>query len=53
VDPNVFKSVGYDPDVYTGFAFGLGVERVTMLKYGIGDLRMFFENDVRFLEQFS
>ncbi len=53
VDPNVFKAVGYDPDVYTGFAFGLGVERVAMLKYGIGDLRMFFENDVRFLEQFS
>jgi len=53
VDPNVFKSVGYDPEVYTGFAFGLGVERVAMLKYGIGDLRMFFENDVRFLEQFA
>lgn len=53
VDPNVFKAVGYDPEVYTGFAFGLGVERVAMLKYGIGDLRMFFENDVRFLEQFA
>nr|WP_272700438.1 phenylalanine--tRNA ligase subunit alpha [Desulfovibrio sp. Fe33] len=53
VDPNVFKSVGYDPEVYTGFAFGLGVERVAMLKYGINDLRMFFENDVRFLEQFA
>ncbi|MDP3428526.1 MAG: phenylalanine--tRNA ligase subunit alpha, partial [Humidesulfovibrio sp.] len=53
VDPNVFAAVGYDPEVYTGFAFGLGVERVAMLKYGIGDLRMFFENDVRFLEQFS
>ncbi|MFH1915455.1 MAG: phenylalanine--tRNA ligase subunit alpha [Pseudomonadota bacterium] len=53
VDPNVFKSVGYDPEVFTGFAFGLGVERVAMLKYGIGDLRMFFENDVRFLEQFA
>jgi phenylalanyl-tRNA synthetase alpha chain len=53
VDPNVFKSVGYDPEVYTGFAFGLGIERVAMLKYGIGDLRMFFENDVRFLEQFA
>ena len=53
VDPNVFKSVGYDPEVYTGFAFGLGIERIAMLKYGIGDLRMFFENDVRFLEQFA
>ena len=52
VDPNVFKSVGYDPEQYSGFAFGLGIERVAMLKYGIGDLRMFFENDVRFLEQF-
>ncbi len=53
VDPEVFKAVGYDPEVYTGFAFGLGVERVTMLKYGIGDLRMFFENDTRFLCQFA
>jgi phenylalanyl-tRNA synthetase alpha chain len=53
VDPNVFKSVGYDPEEFTGFAFGLGIERVAMLKYGIGDLRMFFENDVRFLEQFA
>ena len=53
VDPNVFRHVGYDPEAVTGFAFGLGVERVAMLKYGIGDLRMFFENDVRFLEQFS
>ncbi|WBF68685.1 phenylalanine--tRNA ligase subunit alpha [Desulfovibrio subterraneus] len=52
IDPEVFKSVGYDPELYSGFAFGLGVERVTMLKYGIGDLRMFFENDVRFLNQF-
>jgi phenylalanyl-tRNA synthetase alpha chain len=52
VDPEVFKKVGYDPEKYTGFAFGLGVERVAMLKYGIGDLRMFFENDVRFLNQF-
>ena len=53
VDPNVFKSVGYDPELYTGFAFGMGIERIAMLKYGIGDLRMFFENDVRFLEQFA
>ncbi len=52
VDPAVFTSVGYDPEVYSGFAFGLGVERVAMLKYGIGDLRMLFENDVRFLNQF-
>ncbi len=53
VDPAVFEAVGYDPEEYTGFAFGLGVERVAMLKYGIGDLRMFFENDVRFLWQFA
>jgi phenylalanyl-tRNA synthetase alpha chain len=52
IDPEVFKAVGYDPERYTGFAFGLGVERVAMLKYGIGDLRMFFENDIRFLRQF-
>ncbi|MBQ4567771.1 MAG: phenylalanine--tRNA ligase subunit alpha [Desulfovibrio sp.] len=52
VDPAVFAAVGY-PDEVTGFAFGLGVERVAMLKYGIGDLRMFFENDVRFLGQFN
>lgn len=53
VDPAVFEAVGYDPEEFTGFAFGLGVERVAMLKYGIGDLRMFFENDVRFLAQFG
>ena len=53
VDPAVFMAVGYDPEEFTGFAFGLGVERVAMLKYGIGDLRMFFENDVRFLSQFA
>ncbi len=53
VDPEVFKAVGYDPEECTGFAFGLGVERVAMLKYGIGDLRMFFENNVRFLGQFA
>jgi len=52
VDPAVFDAVGYDPEDVTGFAFGLGVERVAMLKYGIGDLRMFFENDARFLAQF-
>lgn len=53
VDPAVFEKVGYDPEIYTGFAFGLGVERIAMLKYGIGDLRMFFENDLRFLRQFA
>jgi len=53
VDPNVFDLVGYDKEAVTGFAFGLGVERIAMLKYGIGDLRMFFENDVRFLAQFA
>ncbi len=53
VDPNVFQSVGFDPEQCSGFAFGLGVERVAMLKYGIGDLRMFFENDVKFLGQFA
>jgi phenylalanyl-tRNA synthetase alpha chain len=52
VDPEVFKVVGYDPEEYTGFAFGLGVERIAMLKYGISDIRLFFENDLRFLEQF-
>lgn len=53
VDPAVFQKVGYDPEEITGFAFGLGVERIAMLKYGIGDLRMFFENDLRFLGQFA
>lgn len=52
VDPNVFEAVGYDSERYTGFAFGMGVERVTMLKYGINDVRLFFENDIRFLSQF-
>jgi phenylalanyl-tRNA synthetase alpha chain len=52
VDPAVYGFVGYDPDEVTGFAFGLGVERVAMLKYGIDDIRLFFENDVRFLSQF-
>ena len=53
VDPEVFKAVGYDPEQVSGFAFGMGMERIAMLKYGIGDLRMFFENDVRFLGQFA
>jgi len=52
VDPEVFKSVKYDPEVYSGFAFGMGIERITMLKFGINDIRLFFENDVRFLRQF-
>jgi phenylalanyl-tRNA synthetase alpha chain len=52
VDPEVFKVVGYDPEEYSGFAFGLGVERIAMLKYGISDIRLFFEGDLRFLEQF-
>ncbi|MCK9231683.1 MAG: phenylalanine--tRNA ligase subunit alpha [Syntrophales bacterium] len=52
VDPAVFENVGYDPEEVTGFAFGLGVERIAMLKYGINDIRLFFENDVRFLDQF-
>jgi len=46
------KMVGYDPDEYAGFAFGLGVERIAMLKYGINDIRLYYENDVRFLSQF-
>ncbi|MCI0574289.1 MAG: phenylalanine--tRNA ligase subunit alpha, partial [Myxococcaceae bacterium] len=52
VHPNVFSASGYDPREVTGFAFGMGVERLAMLRHGIGDLRMMFENDVRFLEQF-
>lgn len=52
VHPAVFENVGYDTDMYSGFAFGMGVERIAMLKYGINDLRLFFENDIRFLEQF-
>ncbi|MCE5242003.1 MAG: phenylalanine--tRNA ligase subunit alpha [Syntrophobacteraceae bacterium] len=52
VDPEVFKMVGYDPEEVTGFAFGMGIERVAMLKYGIDDLRLFYENDLRFLRQF-
>ena len=53
VDPNVLKNCGIDPNVYTGFAFGMGIERIAMLKYQVKDLRLFFENDVRFLEQFK
>jgi phenylalanyl-tRNA synthetase alpha chain len=53
VDPNVLDNCGIDSSVYTGFAFGMGIERITMLRYGIKDLRLFFENDVRFLKQFE
>jgi phenylalanyl-tRNA synthetase alpha chain len=53
VHPNVLKNCGVDPEEFTGFAFGMGVERVTMLRYGINDLRLFSENDVRFLRQFK
>ena len=52
VDPEVFRIVGYDPEEVTGFAFGMGVERIAMLKYGINDIRLFFTNDLRFLSQF-
>jgi len=53
VHPNVFKHVGIDSEKYAGFAFGIGVERLAMLRYGVNDLRLFFENDLRFLKQFS
>jgi len=52
VDPNLYHFVGYDPEKVSGFAFGLGIERICMLRYGINDLRSFFENDMRFLKQF-
>ena len=53
VHPNVLKMNGYDPEVYSGFAFGIGIERVAMLRYGIDDIRKFYQNDVRFLHQFK
>ena len=53
VDPAVFKMVGIDPEIYTGFAFGLGIERIAMLKYDIPDMRILFENDIRMLAQFK
>ncbi|NZA26334.1 phenylalanine--tRNA ligase subunit alpha [Luteimonas sp. SJ-92] len=53
VHPNVLRNVGIDPERHTGFAFGMGVERLAMLRYGVGDLRAFFDNDVRFLRQFA
>ena len=52
VHPNVLKMNGYDPDVYSGFAFGIGIERVAILRYGIDDIRKFYQNDVRFLHQY-
>ena len=52
VHPQVFENVGYDPEVWTGWAFGFGIERIAMLRYGINDIRLFYENDVRFLKQF-
>jgi phenylalanyl-tRNA synthetase alpha chain len=52
VDPDVFRNVAYDPDVWSGFAFGLGIERIAMLRHGLTDLRLFWENDERVLEQF-
>ena len=53
VDPSVFEAVGYDPEVWTGYAFGMGLERLAMLMYGIDDIRYFYQNDVRFLKQFA
>ena len=53
VDPNVLTNCGIDPKEYSGFAFGMGIERIAMLLYQVGDIRMFFENDLRFLEQFK
>jgi phenylalanyl-tRNA synthetase alpha chain len=52
IHPEVFRFVKYDTEKFTGFAFGLGIERIAMLKFGIDDIRLFFENDVRFLSQF-
>ena len=52
VNPAVFKAVGYDDEKYTGYAFGMGIERLAMLRYRVDDLRTFFENDMRFLRQF-
>ena len=53
VDPNVLKNVGIDPEEYSGYAFGMGIERIALLLYQIGDIRLYFENDIRFLEQFE
>ena len=53
VDPNVLKASGIDPEKYSGFAFGMGVERIAMLKWQVNDLRHYFENDMRFLQEFA
>ena len=53
VHPKVFENTGFDPEVWTGWAFGFGIERIAMIRYGIHDIRLFYENDVRFLKQFS
>jgi phenylalanyl-tRNA synthetase alpha chain len=53
VNPKVFSKVGYDPEACTGYAFGMGVERIAMIKFGIDDIRLLYENDVRFLSQFA
>ena len=52
VHPQVFENVGYDPEVWTGWAFGFGIERIAMIRYGVNDIRLFYENDLRFLKQF-
>ena len=51
--PNVLEMAGFDPEEYSGFAFGMGVERIAMLKYGVSDIRSFYTNDIRFLQQFN
>ena len=53
VDTNVLEATGIDPKIWSGYAFGMGIERISMLKYEIKDLRLFFENDIRFLNQFT
>jgi phenylalanyl-tRNA synthetase alpha chain len=53
VHPNVLRNVGIDPERYTGYAFGMGIERLTMLRYNVNDIRLYFENDLRFLRQFG
>ncbi len=53
VDPEVFKAVGIDPEVYTGYAFGMGIERIAMILQGVDDIRYYYQNDVRFLKQFA
>jgi phenylalanyl-tRNA synthetase alpha chain len=52
VDPAVFTAVGYDPETWTGYAFGMGIERIAMIRHAINDIRLLYENDVRFLAQF-